>query len=85
MANIEIYTTPVCPYCSRAKSLLTRKGASFTEIDVWSSPDKKREMIARAGGRTTVPQIFINGEHVGGCDDIHALDRDGALDPKLAA
>jgi glutaredoxin 3 len=85
LADIEIYTTPLCPYCARAKSLLTRKGANFTEIDVWSTPQRKKEMVERAGGRTSVPQIFINGEHVGGCDDLHALDRDGKLDPKLAA
>ncbi|HTH98817.1 MAG TPA: glutaredoxin 3 [Stellaceae bacterium] len=85
MATVEIYTTPYCPYCARAKTLLHSKGVNFTEIDVWSDRDRKKEMIERAGGRTSVPQVFINGEHVGGSDDIHALDRAGQLDPKLAA
>ncbi len=85
MANVEIYTTPACPYCHSAKSLLGRKGASFTEIDVSRDEVQRKAMIKRAGGRMTVPQIFIDGEHVGGCDDLYALDRTGGLDPKLAA
>lgn len=82
-AKVEIFTTPMCPYCYRAKALLERKGAAFEEIDVWAAPARRPEMVKRAGGRTTVPQIFINGEHVGGCDDLHALDAGGGLDPKL--
>lgn len=85
MARVEIYTTPTCPYCIAAKSLLTRKGVAFDEISVAGDPEGRRAMSARAGGRTTVPQIFINGRHVGGCDDLHALDDAGGLDPLLAA
>jgi len=85
MPKVELYTTPVCPYCVRAKRLLTRKGVAFTEINVMGDDEKRQEMIARAGGRTTVPQIFINSMHVGGCDDLHELDYDGKLDPLLAA
>jgi glutaredoxin 3 len=85
MAEITIYTTMFCPYCARAKALLDSKGAAFTEIDVGMDAHKRREMEARANGGYTVPQIFINGTHVGGCDDLHALDARGALDPLLAA
>ncbi|WP_363349801.1 glutaredoxin 3 [Methylocystis echinoides] len=85
MAHIEIYTTPTCPYCIAAKSLLTRKGAAFQEISVAGDPAGRRAMSDRAGGRTTVPQIFINGKHIGGCDDLYALDDVGQLDPLLAA
>jgi glutaredoxin 3 len=85
MARIEIYTTPTCPYCIAAKALLTRKGAAFDEINVAGDPEGRRAMSARAGGRTTVPQIFIDGRHIGGSDDLHALDADGGLDPLLAA
>jgi glutaredoxin 3 len=85
MANIEIYTKAFCPYCHRAKALLDRKGASFEEIDISLGGPRREEMIDRAGGRTTVPQIFINGHHIGGCDDLHALDSAGNLDPLLAA
>jgi glutaredoxin 3 len=82
MPPIEIYTTPYCPYCTAAKRLLARKGAPFTEIDV--SDDAEREkMIERAHGRMTVPQIFIGSTHVGGSDDLHALDAAGGLDPLL--
>jgi len=84
MARIEIYTTPTCPYCIAAKRLLTQKGAAFEEIDVAGDPEGRRAMSARAGGRTTVPQIFIDGRHIGGCDDLHALDAAGGLDPLLA-
>lgn len=85
MANIEIYTKAFCPYCHRAKALLDRKGASFEEIDISLGGPRREEMIDRAGGRKTVPQIFINGHHIGGCDDLHALDSAGNLDPLLAA
>lgn len=84
MARVEIYTTPYCPYCLSAKSLLGRKGVSFSEIDVSMDEGEREAMVKRAGGRMTVPQIFINGDHVGGCDDLYALDRAGSLDPKLA-
>ncbi|MBC7951090.1 MAG: glutaredoxin 3 [Rhodospirillaceae bacterium] len=82
MAEIEIYTTPTCPYCLRAKALLDKKGAAYREINVSAG---REVMTKRAGGRTSVPQIFINGEHIGGCDDLHALDAAGELDAKLAA
>lgn len=84
MKPVEIYTTPTCPYCIAAKRLLTRKGVEFTEIDVAADPALRVRMTERAGGRRTVPQIFIGGVHVGGCDDIHALDHAGKLDPMLA-
>jgi glutaredoxin 3 len=80
MPKIKIYTTPVCPYCVRAKALLKRKGASFEEIDVFMNTDRRKEMEAKAGGRYTVPQIFIGERHVGGCDDLYALERAGELD-----
>lgn len=83
-ATVEIYTKPTCPYCIRAKELLRTKNVAFTEIDILAHPERRDEMIDRAQGRTTVPQIFINGRGVGGCDDIHALDAKGALDPLLA-
>ncbi|MBC7908656.1 MAG: glutaredoxin 3 [Rhodospirillaceae bacterium] len=82
MAEIEIYTTPTCPYCIRAKALLDKKGVAYREIDVSAGRDV---MTKRAGGRTSVPQIFINGEHIGGCDDLHELDAAGDLAAKLAA
>jgi len=85
MAEVTIYTTMMCPYCHRAKSLLSKKGVAFNEIDVGMDADKRAEMEKRANGGYTVPQIFINGTHVGGCDDLHALDRAGKLDPLLAA
>lgn len=85
MPPITIYTTSWCPYCAAAKSLLTRKGAAFEEIDVESGPGLRQQMTARAGGRTSVPQIFIGERHVGGSDDLHALDARGELDPLLAA
>ncbi|MBA4351528.1 MAG: glutaredoxin 3 [Rhodobacter sp.] len=84
MKPVEIYTTPTCPYCHAAKRLLTKKGVAFTEIDVSRDPALRSKMTARAGGSHTVPQIFIGGTHVGGCDDIHALDHAGKLDPMLA-
>lgn len=85
MAQVEIYTSPFCGYCHRAKRLLAQKGVSFTEIDVIADPARRPEMERRANGGRTVPQIFIDGRHVGGCDDIHALDRAGRLDPLLTA
>ena len=83
MAEITIYTTPFCPYCTAAKQLLTRKGAGFVEIDVARDPSRRAEMVERAMGRRTVPQIFIGAAHVGGFDDMAALDRAGGLDPLL--
>ncbi|CAK0766238.1 glutaredoxin 3 [uncultured Gammaproteobacteria bacterium] len=85
MAKVEIYTKPTCPYCLRAKATLLAKGIRFEEIDIVARPDRRQEMTARAGGRTTVPQIFIDGKAVGGCDDLHELDRQGELDSLLAA
>jgi glutaredoxin 3 len=84
MKDIEIYTTPTCGYCHAAKRLLTTKGASFREISVAGDPGLRQEMMTRSG-RQTVPQIFIGGQHVGGCDDLYALERSGKLDPMLAA
>ncbi len=83
MAEVELYTTMYCPYCTRARALLQRKGIAFVDIDIAQMPERRDEMIRRADGRRTVPQIFINGEHVGGCDDLVALDRAGRLDAKL--
>jgi glutaredoxin 3 len=83
MKPVEIYTTPTCPYCIAAKGLLKKKGVDYTEIDVSRDPALRDAMTARAG-RRSVPQIFIGGTHVGGCDDLHALDHDGKLDPMLA-
>lgn len=85
MPHIEIYTTPWCPYCLAAKRLLERKGAVYREMDVSRDPAMRVEMMKRAGGRHTVPQIFVGGRHIGGSDDLHALDRAGKLDPLLAA
>ncbi len=84
MPAIEIYTSPFCGYCAKAKRLLKAKGADFAEIDVLADPNRTPEMVKRAGGRTSVPQIFIDGRHIGGCDDLHALDAAGGLDPLLA-
>jgi len=83
MAQVELYTTMWCPYCARAKALLEKKGVAYTEIDIMDEPNRRGEMVQRAGGRTSVPQIFIDGEHIGGSDDLVALDRSGGLDPKL--
>lgn len=85
MKRVEIYTKGYCPYCHAAKALLKRKGVSFEETDIERQPQRREEMIRRANGRRTVPQIFIGGQHVGGSDDLHALDRAGKLDPMLAA
>lgn len=84
MKPVEIYTTRTCPYCIAAKQLLAKKGVSYQEIDVGGQPQLRAAMSRRAAGRTSVPQIFIDGKHVGGCDDIHALDHAGKLDPMLA-
>jgi len=85
MADVVIYTRPFCGYCARALSLLSQKGVAFTEIDAGMDPDKRREMVQRAGGRSTFPQIFIGGAHIGGCDEMMALERAGKLDPMLQA
>ncbi len=84
MASIEIYTTPYCPYCIAAKELLRHKGVDFVEINVGGDRGLRARMVERAGGRMTVPQIFIGETHVGGCDDLYALDDAGGLDPLLA-
>lgn len=85
MKPVEIYTTPTCGFCHAAKRLLTSKGVSFSEINVMAQPDRRPEMVKRAGGSRTVPQIFIDGVHVGGCDDLYALNDAGKLDPMLVA
>jgi glutaredoxin 3 len=85
MPEIIVYSKSTCPYCSAAKALLKAKGATFTEIDVTGDPAGQNAMSLRANGRRTVPQIFINGAHIGGCDDLHALDAEGGLDPLLKA
>lgn len=84
MPKIEIYTKAFCPYCSRAETLLRAKGADYEEFDITMGGPKRAEMLARANGRTTVPQIFIGDRHVGGSDDLMALDRSGELDTLLA-
>lgn len=83
MAKVEIYTSPFCGYCFRAKRLLDSKGVSFEEFDVMMDQAKREEMVERAAGRSTVPQIFIDGRHIGGCDELHALDKAGKLDALL--
>lgn len=85
MQPVTIYTTAWCPYCSAAKSLLREKGVAFSEIDVERTAGARAKMMERASGRTSVPQIFIGDTHVGGCDDLYAMDRAGKLDPMLAA
>lgn len=85
MAKVEIYTKAFCPYCARAMSLLSAKGVSPEEFDITMGGPKRAEMLDRAGGRSTVPQIFIDGTHIGGSDDLAALDREGKLDMLLAA
>ena len=84
MAKVEIYTREFCPFCVRAVQLLDRKGVVYTHVDAGMDPDKKAEMVQRANGARTFPQIFIDDNHVGGCDELHALDRAGKLDPLLA-
>ncbi len=85
MAEVEIYTREFCGYCDAAKRLLERKGVAFTEIDISGNRERRTEMTKRAGGRTTVPQIFVGAHHVGGCDDLYALDQAGKLDPLLGS
>ncbi len=82
--TIEIYTQPFCPYCTRAMTLLTDKGVAFKKIDAPQGTPARAEAVARSGGRSTVPQIFVDGKHLGGCDDLLALDRAGRLDALLA-
>jgi glutaredoxin 3 len=84
MKPVRIYTTPICPYCARAKSLLKKKGVEVEEIDVFMDAGAREEMEAKSGGGRTVPQIFIGDTHVGGCDDLYGLEREGKLDPLLA-
>ncbi|KAF0138045.1 MAG: glutaredoxin 3 [Rhodospirillaceae bacterium] len=83
MARIEIYTAPTCPYCQKAKRLFDSKGVTYLEIDVADQPELRESMKRRAGGRQSVPQIFIDDRHIGGCDDLHTLDVRGELDPLL--
>lgn len=85
MKSIEIYTSPTCGYCHAAKRLLMQKGASYSEIDIRLEPERRQEMLQRANGRYTVPQIFIGDIHVGGFDDLRALEMAGKLDPILVA
>ncbi len=84
MSKIKIYTTPICPYCVRAKSLLKKKGAAFEEVDVFMDAGARAEMEEKSEGRRTVPQIYLGEKHVGGCDDLYALESQGKLDPLLA-
>ncbi len=85
MAHVTIYTRPFCGYCARALSVLNEKGADFTEVEAGMDPAKRQEMMEKSGGRATFPQIFVGDEHIGGCDEMLALDRAGKLDPMLAA
>ena len=85
MAAVDIYTIRYCPYCQDAKDLLSRKGVSFHEIDASGNRDIRKAMIERTGGRSTYPQIFIGATHIGGCDELYALDEAGKLDPLIAA
>jgi glutaredoxin 3 len=82
--TVLVYSSPFCGYCAAAKALLASKGIAYTEIDVLVEPDRRREMVARSGGRTTVPQVFVGDTHIGGYDDLAALDSQGELDPLLA-
>lgn len=83
MAKIEVYSWKTCPYCIRAKALLDKKGAAYTVYDITGDDDARAKMVERTGGPRTVPQIFIDGAYIGGCDDLHALDAKGGLDPLL--
>lgn len=85
MAHVEIYTKPTCGFCMMAKRLLQSKGISFAEVNISAQPDRRPEMIQRANGGSTVPQIFVDNAHIGGCDDLMALERAGKLDALLAA
>jgi glutaredoxin 3 len=84
MRRVTIYTTPICPYCARAKSLLKKKGAEIDEVDVFMDSDARENMEAKSGGRRTVPQIFVGEDYVGGCDDLYALEQTGKLDSLLS-
>lgn len=84
MANIETYYWPTCPYCKKAMALLDSKGAKYTKHDMTDKEDERQALASRTGGRVSMPQIFINGEHIGGCDDLHDLDAKGNLDKLLA-
>ena len=84
MPDVTIYTTPICPYCQMAKGLFKRKGVAFAEIDVSGNAALRSAMVEKAGGRRSVPQIFVGTTHVGGCDDLHDLERQGGLDALLA-
>lgn len=83
MARVEIYSTMFCPYCARARSLFEKKGVDYVDIDILDDTSKRDEMVERSGGRQTVPQIFIDGRHIGGSDDLYALERAGKLDALL--
>jgi glutaredoxin 3 len=85
MAPVDIYTQPLCGFCTAAVRLLRQKGAQISEIDLASQPDRRAEMVQRSGGRRTTPQIFVGETHVGGCDDLFALERAGQLDPLLSS
>jgi glutaredoxin 3 len=84
MADVLVYMKPTCGYSQRAMGLLRQKGVKFETVDISAHPERRQEMIERSNGRTTVPEIFINGRHIGGCDDLMALDSSGRLDPMLA-
>ena len=83
MAHVEMYGTRMCPFCVRARHLLKKKGVEYDDIRVDAEPQRRSEMVERAGGATSVPQIFIDGEHIGGCDELHELERRDELDPRL--
>ena len=85
MKPVTIYTTPICPYCARAKSLLGKKGVAFEEVDVLMDDRSRGDMVDKSGGARTVPQIFVGETHVGGCDELYALEREGKLDALLGA
>ncbi len=85
MSDVEIYTRQLCGFCTAAKSLLQKKGIGFREFDATYDPDLRKEMVTKAGGSSTFPQIFINGEHIGGCDELMALESSGKLDERLSA
>ena len=85
MSKVTIYTTPICPYCMRAKHLLKKKGVNYEEVDVFMDADARDGMEAKSGGYRTVPQIFVDDRHIGGCDDLYALESEGKLDPLLNA
>ena len=84
MSNIDVYFWPTCPYCKKAMALLDSKGVTYAKHDMTDKEDERQALASRTGGRVSMPQIFINGEHIGGCDDLHDLDAKGLLDKKLA-